>query len=157
MINSNSHPGHHRTRLALGSLVILGTLAMGLAAPGAFGAQARSISATTAIKTNWTLFFKGTTPAAEKEKLLQDGSKFAVFLKAQAKSSAARATTVKVTKVKLLSNTKAKVTYTIYINGSPAEPNATGTAVLHDGTWLVSKASFCALVSLEGASPGACK
>ncbi|MGD0741774.1 MAG: hypothetical protein ABSA31_00545 [Acidimicrobiales bacterium] len=157
MISSNSHGGQARTRLALGSLVVLGALALGAAAPSASGSSGGSAATTAAIKTNWTLFFKGTTPAAQKEKLLQNGSKFAAFLKVQAKSAAAKETTVKVTKVKITSKTSATVIYTIYISGTPAEPNASGKAILENKVWVVSDTSFCALVSLEGAAPKACK
>ena len=127
--------------------------------PGAVGASTGSVSTTTTMKTietNWTTFFKGTTPAAKKETLLQDGSKFATFLSEQAKSKAALSTSVKVTKVKLTSKTSARVTYTIYLGTTAAEPNASGTAVLQDKVWKVSDTSFCALVSLEGAAPKAC-
>ncbi|MGD0219382.1 MAG: hypothetical protein ABSC73_02810 [Acidimicrobiales bacterium] len=152
--NSNSRRG--RSGLAIGSLVVLGALAIGTPAPSAFGVSARSSTATAAIKANWTTFFKGTTPAAKKETLLQNGKAFAAFLAAQAKTAQARSTTVKVTKVKLTSKTGARVTYTIYLGGTPVEPNAVGTALLQDKVWKVSDASFCALVSLEGAAPKAC-
>jgi len=162
MSSPNSRGGRTRSRLALGSLVAIGAIAIGIAVPCAVGASTGSISATTGtktietIKTNWTTFFKGTTPAAKKETLLQDGSKFAAFLKEQAKSAAALSTSVKVTKVKLTSKTSARVTYTIYLGTTAAEPNASGTAVLQDKVWKVSDTSFCALVSLEGAAPKAC-
>jgi hypothetical protein len=139
--------------------VAVGAIAIGVALPGAVGASTGSVSTTTTMKTietNWTTFFKGTTPAAKKETLLQDGSKFATFLSEQAKSKAALSTSVKVTKVKLTSKTSARVTYTIYLGTTAAEPNASGTAVLQDKVWKVSDTSFCALVSLEGAAPKAC-
>jgi hypothetical protein len=156
MFSRISNSGRGRCRLAIGSLVVLGALAIGAPVLSACGVAARSSTATAAIKTNWTTFFKGTTPAAKKETLLQNGKEFAAFLKAQAKTAAARSTTVKVTKVKLTSKTTARVTYTIYLSGTPAEPNAIGTALLQDKVWKVSDASFCALVSLEGAAPKAC-
>jgi hypothetical protein len=156
MFSRNSNSGRGRSRLALGSFVVLGALAIGALAPSAFGVSSRSTSATVAIKTNWTTFFSGKTPAAKKETLLQDGKEFAAFLAAQAKSAQARSTTVKVTKVKLTSKTTATVTYTIYLGGAPVEPNATGKALVQDKVWKVSGASFCALVSLEGAAPKAC-
>ena len=102
------------------------------------------------------MFFNGTTSAAKKETLLQNGKEFAAFLASQAKTAAARSTTVKVTKVELTSKTTARVTYTIYLGSTPAEPNAIGTALLQDKVWKVSDASFCALVSLEGTAPKAC-
>jgi hypothetical protein len=156
MISSRLRNGRTRTHLALGSLVVLGVFAIGVAAPSAFGATRDSSSTTSTIKANWTTFFKGTTPAAKKETLLQNGTEFAAFLATQAKSAAALSTTVKVTNVKLLTKTTARVTYTIYLGTTPAEPNATGMALLVGKVWKVSDTSFCALVSLEGAAPKAC-
>jgi len=159
MSSPNSRGGRTRSLLALGSLVAVGAIAIGVALPGAVGASTGSVSTTTTMKTietNWTTFFKGTTPAAKKETLLQDGSKFATFLSEQAKSKAALSTSVKVTKVKVTSKTSARVTYTIYLGSTAAEPNASGTEVLQDKVWKVSDTSFCALVSLEGAAPKAC-
>ncbi|MFZ0059673.1 MAG: hypothetical protein WAL35_06460 [Acidimicrobiales bacterium] len=156
MISSNSNSGRGRTRLAIGSLMVLGALAISVPAPNAFGAANGSGGTTAAIKANWTMFFNGTTSAAKKETLLQNGKEFAAFLASQAKTAAARSTTVKVTKVELTSKTTARVTYTIYLGSTPAEPNAIGTALLQDKVWKVSDASFCALVSLEGTAPKAC-
>jgi hypothetical protein len=157
MFSRNSSSGRGRSRLAIGSLVVLGALAIGALAPSAFGVSSRSSVATLAtIKTNWTTFFNGKTPAAKKETLLQNGKEFAAFLVAQAKTAQARSTTVKVSKVKLTSKTTAKVTYTIYLGGVPVERNATGTALVQYKVWKVSDASFCALVSLEGSAPKAC-
>jgi hypothetical protein len=50
----------------------------------------------------------------------------------------------------------ASVTYTILLAGKPVVPHATGTAVKSGGTWLVSDASFCQLLRLEGAAPPGC-
>ncbi len=156
MISPNLRSGRTRTRLAFGSFVVLGVIAILLATPSVVSASSSSGSTTAAIKANWTTFFNGTTPAAKKETLLQNGTEFATFLQAQAKTTTARSTTVKVTKVTLLSKTTARVTYTIYLGTTPAEPNATGMALLVGKVWKVSDASFCALVSLEGSAPKAC-
>lgn len=155
MACANSNRVRSRVLGCFTSLAVLGTLVFGAPTPSALAVSAHS-SATTAIKTNWTTFFKGTTPAAKKEALLQNGKEFATFLLAQSKTQAARATTVKVTKVEVLSKTLAHVVYTIYLGGSPAESNAIGVALLQDKVWKVSDASFCALVSLEGSAPKAC-
>ena len=63
-------------------------------------------------------------------------------LLAQPKTQATRATTVKVTKVEVLSKTLAHVVYTIYLGGSPAESNAIGVALLQDKVWKVSDAEL---------------
>jgi hypothetical protein len=67
-----------------------------------------------------------------------------------------------VTSVTLASATQAKVTYTILENGKPALPNQTGIAVKQGGTWKVSIASFCGLLTQENGGktaslPAACK
>ncbi len=49
----------------------------------------------------------------------------------------------------------AEVTYNILVNGTVALPNATGYATVVGGKWLVAKATFCALESLENGSPPA--
>jgi hypothetical protein len=127
-----------------------------MVASSAAGASTSSGNTTTKIETNWTAFFRGTTPATTKETLLQNGKKFATFLQTQSKTKTARLTTVRVTRVKLTSKTTARVTYTIYLGGSPVEPNVIGTALIQDKVWKVSDTSFCALVSLEGSAPKAC-
>ncbi|HLX77272.1 MAG TPA: hypothetical protein VKR27_00180 [Acidimicrobiales bacterium] len=111
---------------------------------------------TAAVKANWTTFFKGSTPAAKKISLLQDGSKFASYIEAQAKSAEARAVSVKVKSVRFTSNTTAKVSYAILIGGTTGLPSASGTAVLEGTTWKVSDTSFCALLSLESAKVSGC-
>ena len=111
---------------------------------------------TAAVTANWTAFFKGSTPAAEKVSLLQNGSKFATFIKDQASSSTARSVSVKVKSVKFTSKSTAKVTYDILLGGTTGLPNASGTAILQGKTWKVSDASFCALLSLESAKVSAC-
>ena len=82
--------------------------------------------------------------------MLQNGSDFASFLKAQSKTSTGEAVSVKVTKVNVTSKSSATVTYTIYLGKTPELPGATGKAVYQNGKWKVSDASFCALLSLEG-------
>jgi hypothetical protein len=113
-----------------------------------------SQSAETQIKANWEKFFAGTTPAAQKISLLQNGDQFASVIKAQAGLPMSQATQAKVTAVKMLSATKARVTYSILMNGQVALANQTGEAVLQNGTWKVGAASFQALLALEQQSQG---
>jgi hypothetical protein len=140
--------------IAMSALVLVASLLLTACASGASPssrAKTGGNSSTTAkISADWTAFFKGSTPATKKISLLQNGAEFASFLKAQSKTSTGEAVSVKVTKVKLTSKTSATVTYTILLNGSPELPGATGKAVLEHGTWKVSDASFCALLSLQG-------
>ena len=118
-----------------------------------------SVSPTAAITSDWVKFFAGTTPAATKITLLQNGQQFATTITAQASSAIAKGTQAKVTTVTLTSPTTAAVTYSIVQGGQVALPNQKGEAVLEGGVWKVSAASFQALLKLEqgqaGASPSA--
>jgi hypothetical protein len=107
------------------------------------------------IKADWEAFFAGTTSAARKISLLQNGSQFAKIIQAQAGSIIAKGTQAKVTAVKVLSPTTATVTYSILLNGVVALANQTGQATLQGGVWKVGAKSFSALLALEGqtASP----
>ncbi|HZV25911.1 MAG TPA: hypothetical protein VFG00_06445 [Acidothermaceae bacterium] len=110
----------------------------------------------TLVSQAWSRFFAGTTSAADKQALLQNGSAFAAAIAAQANSPMAKGTTAIVSKVTLLSADSAEVTYTISIGGLPALVNQTGRAVLVGGSWKVGSASFCQLLALEGQAPPAC-
>jgi hypothetical protein len=101
-------------------------------------------------------FFAGTTPNSERVSLLQNGQAFGKTIGAM--SSMGTTASAKVTAVKLTSPTKAAVTYTVYLGRTPMLPNAKGVALLENGTWKVSDASFCQLLTLEnaGKAPSAC-
>jgi hypothetical protein len=64
----------------------------------------------------------------------------------------------KVSNVQLTSSKQATVTYTVYLGNTAALPNAKGVAVLENGTWKVSDASFCELLTLQngGKAPSVC-
>jgi hypothetical protein len=140
--------------LALSGLLLTGALLVGACSSGASTAsrtsKGGSSTATAKITADWTAFFKGSTSATKKITLLQNGSEFASFLKSQSKTSTGEAVSVKVTKVKVTSKSAATVTYTIYLGKTPELAGASGTAVFQKGTWKVSDASFCALLSLQG-------
>jgi hypothetical protein len=116
-----------------------------------------SSSAADKVKADWQAFFAGTTPAQTKITLLQNGQAFSKTIQTQAASPIAKGTQAQVTAVKVVSPTKATVTYSILVNGQPALTGQTGVAVLEGGTWKVGKASFQALLAMEqqagGASP----
>lgn len=107
------------------------------------------------IKTNWTKFFSGSTPAQQKVGLLQNGQEFAQVIQAQAQTPTAKATTATVSNVAVNGNT-ATVTYTIDINGKPALSNQKGQAIYTNGVWKVSDTDFCALLKLGGQLPPNC-
>lgn len=129
------------------------------AASSPAGSATTSNAAVAAITTDWEAFFSGKTSAAKKIALLQNGSKYAAIIKAQAGSSLASGAGAKVTKVVLNTPTSATVSYNITLNGTTALPNQTGTAVNENGTWKVGDVSFCALLKLEnsGSTPSVCK
>jgi hypothetical protein len=121
-------------------------------------ASAGHSNAAAQIKANWEAFFSGTTSAAKKISLLQNGQKFAGVIEAQAGSGLAKSASAKVTAVSVTSPAKATVTYDILLAGKPALTHQTGQAVHQDGTWKVGDASFCALLALEngGKAPSVC-
>lgn len=124
------------------------------AAPPA-GSGASSAAAAT-IKANWVKFFAPSTPASQRVSLLQNGQKFASTIKSM--FSLGASAKAKVTSVSMTSSKQATVTYTVYLGGQPALPNAKGVAVLEDGTWKVSDPSFCELLTLQnaGKAPSVC-
>jgi hypothetical protein len=108
------------------------------------------------IRGAWERFFAGSTPASEKEALLEHGSLLAPAIEAQAKSPLAKSSSAKVTNVTLNGPAKATVTYTILLGGKPALQHQQGTAVKSGSSWKVGLASFCRLLSLQGPAPKAC-
>jgi hypothetical protein len=108
------------------------------------------------VADNWTAFFDPNTPAAQKPKLVQDGTTtLAPVLAAQATNAQAKLTSAKVSAV-TVSGSTATVTWDLLLSGSPVLTNQKGTAVLEGGTWKVSKASFCGLLKLQPPVPAAC-
>jgi hypothetical protein len=101
------------------------------------------------ITANWTAFFSPKSPVAKRVSLLQNGSKFASVIQAQAGSALASQASAKVVKVTVTSPTQAKVIYTILFAGTPALSNVSGVAVLENGTWKVGDVSFCSLLTVE--------
>jgi len=98
------------------------------------------------ITTSWTTFFRSSTPASTRVRLLQNGSEFASAVSAFASSPLAAAVTSKVDSVALSSATQAKVTYDLSVAGETVATRATGTLVLQDGTWKVGDDVFCGLL-----------
>ena len=128
------------------------------AASTASASAASTASAVAQIKADWEAFFSGTTPAAKKIALLQNGQKYAAIIQAQAASGLAQSASAQVTAVHVISSTQATVIYDIVLGGKPALSNQTGTAVYQDGVWKVGDASFCQLLALEnnGKAPSVC-
>jgi hypothetical protein len=108
------------------------------------------------IKKVWTEFFSPSTSASTKISLLENGQQFAMVINAQQSSPLAKESAAQVSQVKLTNPQTATVTYTVTLAGKPALKNTTGTAVKSGGNWLVSAASFCQLLKLEGTAPPSC-
>jgi hypothetical protein len=144
---------------------VLGIAVAGAALAGCGGGSSSTHAKTTRspgeqaepqIKKAWTDFFSPSTPAATKISLLQNGQQFAPVIHAQANSPLARESAAQVSEVKLKNAETAIVTYTVTLAGKPALKNTTGTAVKSGSNWLVSVASFCQLLKLEGSAPPSC-
>jgi hypothetical protein len=88
--------------------------------------------------------------------LLQNGKQFASVIQTEFQALGAAKSSVTISNVDLTSSTNAKVSYNIYLNGSAALSNQSGTAVKENGNWLVSDATLCGLLSLAGSKPAAC-
>jgi hypothetical protein len=107
-------------------------------------APADPAAAEAEISANWAKLFADGDPAA-----LEDGEQLTEaigLLAALAPPPEVKSATV--TDVTFTDAETAGVTYDFLIDGNPVLPGATGTAVLVDGTWKVSKTTFCTLASL---------
>lgn len=121
-------------------------------ATGTTGAAAPAdpAAATAQIKQNWEAFFDPKTSVSDKEKFLQNGKVLAPLLQGFAADPRVSQVSATVTDVKFTSDTTATVTYSLSLAGTVVEPNATGKAVLEDGTWKVADSTLCGLVALTG-------
>jgi len=115
-------------------------------------------AAAAALQQVWGPFFNPKTSVAAKEAILENGSKYEALLKSQASNPTAATASASVQSVKITSPTGATIDYTILVSGSPVLKGQKGTAVYQDGTWKVSKTSFCGLAALEngGKAPAVC-
>jgi hypothetical protein len=162
-VNRDRRYGHRmillRTRaLALaGALLALSLLAAcggssggGKTTAKASSSPASTESATALITANWQAFFDVNTPQSKPATLLEDGASMGAALTAAVKEQ--QQTHIKqgakVLKVTLTDATHAQVTYQLLDGTKVLLDNASGVAVLQDGVWKVSKATFCTLVLL---------
>lgn len=113
-------------------------------------APADAAAATAQIKQNWQTFFDPKTSIADKEKYLQNGQVLAPLLAGFAADPRVGQVSAAVSNVTFTSPTTATVTYALSLQGTVVEPNATGKAVLQDGTWKVADSTLCGLVALTG-------
>jgi hypothetical protein len=117
-------------------------------------------AARSAVRTSWQEFFNARTPTPRRVGLLQDGQTFTRVLATQARMPGAGSASAQVSKVVLISPSRATVTYALLVAGQPVLTNQTGVAVYQDGRWKVGAASFCGLLVMEGGNapslPAAC-
>jgi hypothetical protein len=101
-------------------------------------------------------FFDPATPAAKKQTLLENGSKFSAVLAGEATNAQAKETSAQVTAVTVNGST-ATVTWTLLLANTPMLKGQKGQAVLNNGVWQVADASFCGLLEMQPPAPGVCK
>lgn len=121
------------------------------ASSSAAASSASSSAATTAITQNWEAFFSKSTSVPQKIALLQNGQSMQATVNAFARDPRMSQTTAKVTSVQPSGST-ATVHYQVLVGNQVMLPDATGTAVLENGTWKVSDQTLCGLLTL--AAPG---
>src|SRR5829696_7328686 len=93
----------------------------------------------------------------ERVSYLEDGQELKALVEQQYQILGPQATqaSAQVEEVTVNDDGTADVTFQILLAGTPVVPT-TGTAVLQDGKWLVSKATVCDLISLAGTTPEEC-
>jgi hypothetical protein len=109
------------------------------------------------ITTNVESLFNAALPIQDRVKYLEDGEELRPVVEQtyQILGPQASAASAKVDKVTVNDDGTADVTFQVLLNGAPVLPT-TGTAVLKDGKWLVSKATVCDLITLAGTTPDVC-
>ncbi|GGV24906.1 hypothetical protein GCM10010495_45780 [Kitasatospora herbaricolor] len=135
---------------ATASAAASGSASASAAASGT--APADAAAAKTEVTTNWEKFFDPATPIADKAALLQGGEQLAPALQGFAGDPRVGQVEAQVTDVQFTSATDATVTYTLSLQGAVVQPDATGQAVLDNGTWKVSRSTLCGLVQQSGAT-----
>lgn len=127
------------------------------ASPGASAsgtAPADPAAAKAQVTANWEKFFDPATPITEKAKLLQNGDVLLPVLQGFSQDPRVGQVQAKVSGVTFTDATDATVTYALSLQGSVVEPNATGQAVLDNGTWKVGRATLCGLLTQAAGASG---
>jgi hypothetical protein len=109
------------------------------------------------ITDTWVAFFNPQLSLDERVTHLEDGEQLKPFVEQQAQILGAQASqaSAQVDEVTLNDDGTADVQFQILLAGQPVLPTS-GTAVLVDGKWLVSKATLCDLIALAGTTPEEC-
>jgi hypothetical protein len=154
---------HGRAASAVVALLAAATLAAcgsstspssGSSTPASSGGSFDTASAASAVKATWTTFFAKTTPVAQREALVENGSAMAGAMQAFAASPLTSEVTATVSGVTFPSPTKADVTYSISLNGQVVENAMAGNAVYQGGKWLVADTTLCGLLQLAASQSG---
>ena len=150
--------------LAVGPAVVAAALMIaGCSGSGSHPATSSSPKATSAppatkaaIGKAYAALFGTKSTLTESVASLQNGQALKAVIVAESKKPAAKGSGAKVTAVSLRSSNVAKVAFTIYSQGTPALPNASGFAVQQNGKWKVAAKTFCTLLGLQGPTPKPC-
>ena len=113
-------------------------------------APADPAAAKAEIKKVWVKFFNSSTNQGVAKGLLEDGANLGAALRLAQKEDK-QTNLDRRAKVKLINffdATTANVTWILYNGTTKVLDNASGQAKLVDGHWLVSKVTFCTLVTL---------
>ncbi|MHB1782166.1 MAG: hypothetical protein ACYCTE_05660, partial [Acidimicrobiales bacterium] len=94
------------TGAVIGAGAVIGTASVAGAAPRVHhGPTSWAAKSTAQIKASWRTFFAGSTPAARKIALLEDGRKFSAIIRGQSSSALGRSTSAVVKSVRLVNHT----------------------------------------------------
>jgi hypothetical protein len=123
------------------------------AAP-ATDAPADEAAAKAEVEKNWTDFFFYKTPRDTQVSLLENGDQLAPAIRFAAKLQQKQGLkqVVQVKSVTFTAADHATVQYALLNGKTVLLPAAQGDSVLVDGTWKVSKTTFCTLVELGNGS-----
>ncbi|MCU1463169.1 MAG: rane protein [Acidimicrobiales bacterium] len=111
------------------------------------------------ITTDWETFFNEHTTVDQAVLLMENGEKHRAFRQMSVDKGQTKGTTAKVEKIEFEDANTAVVTFTLFLNGAPVLPHATGRAVRVNGKWLVSEEYNCSLEALgnNNVPPADCK
>lgn len=109
-----------------------------------------------AIETTYATFFDSTKTPEERAAKVQQSEAFLPVLQAQAANPQSAGLGVEVSKIELVDESNAAVTYTLVMGGNPVLADQAGEAVKENGEWLVAATTFCTLMALQGGTSSAC-
>ncbi|MEV7025149.1 hypothetical protein [Kitasatospora sp. NPDC093558] len=139
---------------AISSAVASASAAVSPGASASGTAPADPAAAKAEITANWEKFFSPATPIADKAKLLQNGDVLLPVLQGFSQDPRVGQVQAKVSDVTFTDATDATVTYALSLQGTVVEPNASGQAVLDNGTWKVARATLCGLLTQAAGASG---